>query len=400
MDKLQHEFKGILLECTLDGVIKKVIRDDLNLSSIDPVGRPLPGIVTPEYRHNALDFIVTSKQKHIAWDIKLAIYLLGHSELLHFTGISLDDSLWVIGAASPSEALYVLDQLQQLNNEQANQIRELFKEVGATKETDTNTPDEQNQLAEFSLLNNELVNLQRELAKKNAELERLSQIKNQFLGMAAHDLRSPLSNIMSFADFLIEETEGVLSEQHREFLTIIYSSSEYMRTLIEDLLDVSQIESGSLHIKTQKGDLASFVNRVIKANAPLAKRKNINTAFRSDPDCIKVSFDHRRMEQVINNLLSNAIKFSKKGSTIRVMLSGHDDHVVLSVSDEGIGMTPSEVEHLFTPFTKSSRKGTTGEKGTGLGLYIVKRIVDDHQGEINVVSEPGKGTKVSITLPA
>jgi len=251
---------------------------------------------------------------------------------------------------------------------------------------------------ELSRLNNELVAMQRELAKKNVELEQLNALKNQFLGIAAHDLRNPLSVIMSYSEFLKEDAGAVLNDEQREFLDIIRASSRFMLNLVNNLLDVAQIEAGQLRLDLQPLDLVALIRHNIMLNRVLAAKKQIEIELMDEPLPLLL-LDASKIEQVLNNLLSNAIKFSPPRTTIRVRVARADDQILLAVQDQGPGIPPNELDKLFKPFQRTSVKSTAGEKGTGLGLSIVKKIVEGHHGKIWVESQVGQGTTFFVALP-
>jgi signal transduction histidine kinase len=252
---------------------------------------------------------------------------------------------------------------------------------------------------ELSRLNNESANLQRELAKKNAELERLNALKDRFLGMAAHDLRTPLSIMLGFSEFLLEDLAVLLDGQHLEFLSVIRSSSRFMLRLVNGLLDVATIESGRLELDLQPTDLAALVERNVALNGVLAEAKEIGLSFHHDGRVPPMALDGPRIEQVLNNLLSNAVKYSYPGSSVEVRLIRRADQALISVVDRGQGISPDQVDDLFQWFARSRVKGTAGESGTGLGLAIAQRIVEGHGGDIWVDSELGKGSTFYVSLP-
>jgi signal transduction histidine kinase len=348
-------------------------------------------------REKSYNFILESKKNNIAFDYQLNLLIKDQIKTIYFIGIALGNNLLIIGADNHKEAIEFTNHLQQISNEQANHIRALLKE----KTSKTGNTDNETKLLfdEFSRLNNELVNLQRELSKKNVELSKLNDLKNQFLGMAAHDLRNPLGVIQSYAEFLIEEASDKLSEEHQKFLDTIYNSTDFMLKLIEDLLDISKIESGKIQLFKESFDLVPFTRDIIKLNRILASKKKIEVSFDFTPDQIQVTADRQKLEQVINNLLTNAIKFSFPESTVYVNIQLQSNIVKMSVKDQGIGIAAEDMVKLFVPFTKITNKGTRGEKGTGLGLSIVKKIINSHEGEIEVFSEVGKGTEFIVNLP-
>ncbi len=237
-----------------------------------------------------------------------------------------------------------------------------------------------------------------ELRSQKQHLERLNQIKNELLGMAAHDMRNPLGVIYTYANFLLEDSEK-LSSQQQKFLTRIFDTSNFMMSLINDILDISNIESGEVNIQSTKQNYVEFVDNNIELNRILADKKDITLEFKSDKKDYQVNFDKNKIEQVLNNLVSNAIKFSNPGTKTVVEVKKDGDFILTNVTDQGLGIPENELELVFKPFSKTSVKSTGGEKSTGLGLAIVKRIIEAHKGEIGVMSKVGEGSTFYFTLP-
>ncbi len=253
---------------------------------------------------------------------------------------------------------------------------------------------------ELEKVNRQLLSMQRELAHKNRELKKLNDQKDQFLGIAAHDLRNPLGNISMTSEVLVGGTEGQLDEEMRELLSVIQSSSNFMLALVNDLLDISAIESGKLNLNLETIDLVPLVQHNVSLNKSLAEQKQIRLVFRRDDDAAyKMRVDPAKIEQVLNNLITNAIKFSYPESVIEVAMQTKGPDVLILVKDTGQGIPTHEIDNIFEPFKRTSVKSTAGEKSTGLGLAIVRKIVAGHQGEIRVDSEVGQGTTFSFTLP-
>ncbi len=238
----------------------------------------------------------------------------------------------------------------------------------------------------------------RELEDSNKELLYLNNLKNKFLGIAAHDLRNPLTSIRGLSEILIGEAFGPLTAEQEEYLTIINTTSDEMLSLVNDLLDVSVIESGKLELRTALGSLKDTLEERVKMIRVIADRKGILIESNLAP-VPNVVFDSNRISQVIDNLVSNAIKFSPSNSTIHITLAEAGNGVRVSVRDEGPGIPAEERARLFGEFQRLSAQPTAGEKSTGLGLAIVKKIIDAHQGVLEVESEVGKGSIFSFTMP-
>lgn len=237
------------------------------------------------------------------------------------------------------------------------------------------------------------------LDEKNQKLEIINTQKNELIGIAAHDLRNPLSVIYSFSEIILEALEDLKTENLREMLQILKKTSHFSLQLLNDLLDFSKIESGTLELKKLKLNYLSFLKENIQQNEFFAVQKNMRIILNTSCSSIPFHFDPRRIEQVMNNLLSNAIKYSFPDSTITVSVSMENDRVVTSIEDCGQGIPEKDLPFIFQPFRQVSVKPTDNEKSTGLGLAIVKKIIDFHEGKITVESKPGKGSKFTFFLP-
>jgi signal transduction histidine kinase len=253
-------------------------------------------------------------------------------------------------------------------------------------------------LEELTKLNNELANLQRELSKKNIELENSNNLKNRFLGMAAHDLRNPLGYIHNYIE-LIEDESDRLSPKQKEYLNIVKKTSMSMVQIVNGLLDYSVIESGYINLQTNSYNIVELVADSVNLHEQFAKKKSIHIDYFSSHPILIAEIDKGKIEQVLSNLLSNAIKYSWQNTNVRVYISDKSDKIQYSVEDEGQGMSEKECSILFRPFQKTSAIATGGESSTGLGLFISKKIIEAHNGRIWVNSTKGKGSVFYCELP-
>lgn len=236
------------------------------------------------------------------------------------------------------------------------------------------------------------------LKRQQDELRQLNETKNRFLGTAAHDLRNPLAAIRGLTEIILEEATGAINEEQREMLTMVFDTSDHMLTLVNDLLDVAVIESGKFDLDRVECQLGAVIGERLRILRPSAARKNmvIKTQFEETPPLF---LDQSRIVQVFDNLFSNAVKFSPNGSEIMVAVYRDEKTVVMEVEDEGPGISAEDRKQLFGEFHKLGTKTTGGESSTGLGLSIVKRIVQAHGGEVLVESEVGKGTSMKVLFP-
>ncbi|MCX6970407.1 MAG: HAMP domain-containing sensor histidine kinase [Verrucomicrobia bacterium] len=219
------------------------------------------------------------------------------------------------------------------------------------------------------------------------------------LGMAAHDLRNPLGVILAYSDFLETEAFPVLNEDQRDFVSTIKSTSEFMLSLINELLDVSTIESGQLHLDCAPADLNELARHNVSRNRVLAHQKRIELDFQDTENLPALMIDRGKIEQVLNNLIGNAVKYSHPDTRVAIQISRAGSAVTVSVADQGQGIPEEDLPKLFKAFGRTSVQATAGEQSTGLGLAIARKIVEGHGGKMSVRSQVGEGSTFSFTLP-
>lgn len=239
---------------------------------------------------------------------------------------------------------------------------------------------------------------EKEIRNQNKQLQELNDTKNKFLGIASHDLRNPVYVIKTFSEVLKDGGVGDLNGKQKELVEKIFNSCNYMRSLLENLLDISKIESGIIELNLKVQDLNLLAKTQVELNQILAQKKNIQLHL--DPgDIPKVSMDENAMVQVVGNFIGNAIKFSPSNTDIYISTRLEDSHIWFSVRDEGPGLSEDDQKLLFGEFQTLSAKPTGGEKSTGLGLAIVKKIINLHQGEVGAESKLGTGSTFFFKLP-
>jgi signal transduction histidine kinase len=391
------EEQGIALLCDVEGRVQSVIHDSLGLASRLTPGASLLQLADAADAEKARHFLGMLQGRQAAFDWEITVNLGSRLEPLHFAGGRVDDGYLVIVARTRDALGGLSEELMSINNEQMNSLRAAVKELSLHVRQGGRADDAV--FDELTRVNNELANLQREMAKANAELARLNEQKNQLLGMAAHDLRNPLGVIMSYAKFLDRMAGAKLDDKERQFVAQIEKSSQFMLRLLEDLLDVSQIESGKLLLALAPFELGAALEGNVGLNRVLAAAKNIAIALERPAAPLWVEADATKIEQVLNNLIGNAVKYSHPGTTVRVTLETDAQNVSVRVRDQGQGIPAAELAKLFQPFSKTSVKSTGGEKSTGLGLAITRRIVEGHGGRIGVESCVGEGSSFSFSLP-
>ncbi|WP_455244256.1 PAS domain-containing sensor histidine kinase [Petrachloros mirabilis] len=262
--------------------------------------------------------------------------------------------------------------------------------------------DKTGKVTHFAAIERDLTDIKKaeeEIRQKNKELEELNETKNKFLGMASHDLRNPLHTIQSFSQILEDGMVGGVNAEQKDMLGSIYNASKFMQALLENLLDISKIESGKIELDKQIRDFNLTVKQQVELQQLLAKKKQI-TLHMNLSEIPPVRFDQNAIMQVLGNLIGNAIKFSPPNSSIYVATERAGDRIRCSVRDEGPGLSQKDQELLFKEFQRLSAKPTGGEKSTGLGLAIVKKLIHLHNGQVGAKSMLGKGTTFFFSLPS
>ena len=216
-----------------------------------------------------------------------------------------------------------------------------------------------------------------------------------FLAALSHELRTPLNVILGFADVLLSEVDGPLSPEARENLTVVRQSGSHLRSLINDILDLSALETGRLNLQLKKTNVYAIAADVVRESRLAAEGKDLTIELRGEP--VDAVADQLRVRQVLGNLVSNAIKFTSKGG-IEVTVGRSDDHATLSVADTGLGIAKEEQAAVFEEYRQSGDWQSRGA-GSGLGLAITRRLVRMHGGRIELDSRLGEGSRFTVFLP-
>lgn len=254
--------------------------------------------------------------------------------------------------------------------------------------------------AKVAAINDELAKNKQDLEKANTRLQKLDKTKSEFLSIASHQLRTPISGIKGYLSMIIEGDFGKIEPKPKEIIQQIYDNTERLNGLVNDFLDVSRIERGKLVMERQMTDIAEMVQSIVYNFQPVVKTKGLTLVYNPPKETIpKINVDANKLRQVILNLTDNAIKYTPSGS-ITVTLEGLSDHLRCSVKDTGVGLDPEQAKNLFKPFSRATDASKTNATGTGLGLYVAKKIIEYHGGKAWAESEgKGKGSTFIIEMP-
>ena len=243
-------------------------------------------------------------------------------------------------------------------------------------------------------------NQEAELVRTRDEADSANRIKTQFLANMSHELRTPLNSIMGFSEILNRELFGSLGEgRYRDYAHLIHESGEHLLNVVNDILDISKIETGKFKIVKEPVDLASLVESCCDVMRHTAEQKQLTLMVEVAPVLPALAADRRACKQMLLNVISNAIKFTNPGGSVRVSARALNGTVEIAVTDNGVGIAAAELPKLGNPFVQASNSRDASCEGAGLGLSVVKGLAKLHGGKLELRSTLGKGTTATITLP-
>jgi PAS domain S-box-containing protein len=245
----------------------------------------------------------------------------------------------------------------------------------------------------------ERIKAEEEMMQAKIEAETASRSKSDFLATMSHELRTPLNSIIGFSDIILDGLAGNLEDKQEHYLQHISQSGRHLLNLINDILDISKIEAGKMELYPEIVDIRKSVSEIVTMTESLASRKNIAVDIDMPDDMPLISADKSKIKQIMYNILGNAIKFTDNGGNVYINLSNDDENVIMSITDTGIGISPEDQNKLFKPFSQIDTSISRRFEGTGLGLALVKELIELHGGRIWVESEAGKGSTFSFRLP-
>jgi two-component system phosphate regulon sensor histidine kinase PhoR len=315
---------------------------------------------------------------------------LMNSAAKHIFGISVTD-----GTGRPLS--------QVVHNEEIHELVRscLSGNSEASSELSIFTPEERIYQVQTALLRSDSNDISGVVATFNdiTELRSVERMKSEFVSTVSHELRTPLTSIKGFIRTLLDDTEGYYDhEMQMEFYRIIDTECDRLVRLISDLLNLSRIESGrSLDLVLTEVDMRSLIDRVVETQRSYTNNHQFEVIV--PEDLPRISADQDKVEQVLTNLLSNAIKYSPDGGKITIHARNLGENISVSVSDQGIGIPEEHIARLFTRFHRVDSRDTRKQYGTGIGLYLVKHLVEAHKGQVSVESKVGEGSTFTFVLP-
>ncbi|WP_370574523.1 ATP-binding protein [Methanomethylovorans sp.] len=229
--------------------------------------------------------------------------------------------------------------------------------------------------------------------------EDANRFKSELLANMNHELRTPLNSIIGFSDILMEGTFGEITEEQKKYVRIIYQSGRSLLTLVDRVLALSEIESGSLELKSEMLDIRNAIEEVKESTGFLSSRKDISVDINLDEHIPQINADANKFRGIFYNLIENSIKFTPEGGRVEIRSMTNNGNIEISVIDNGIGIADCDMRRVFDPFIQIDGSNTRKYRGAGLGLTLVKEYVKMHGGTLRVESEPGKGSIFTVSLP-
>jgi signal transduction histidine kinase len=235
------------------------------------------------------------------------------------------------------------------------------------------------------------------IARDISDRRKSEQLKDDFLALVSHELRTPLSSIVAHVELLLDD--DVPERSRRQFMEVIDRNSGRLERLVGDLLFVAQLESANLSLSMTDVDIVAVARDAVDAAAPRARQSGVEVTLVAPEATSILAGDPGRLGQALDNLIANAIKYSPNGGGVTVRILPGPNECLIEVEDQGMGIAAAEQEHLFERFFRSSTAVSRHIQGVGLGLLIVKTIIDGHGGAVSVISEPGSGATFRVALP-
>lgn len=239
----------------------------------------------------------------------------------------------------------------------------------------------------------------KELRGSNEKLQHLDQVKDEFISMASHQLRTPLTSVKGYISMVLEGDAGFVSRDQKKLLEEAFASSERMVRLISDFLNVSRLQTGKFMIEKRPNDLAKIITQEVEGLKVVAGSRKLKLQYRAPATFPLLELDEGKLRQVIMNFIDNAIYYSHEGGTIKVKLVKDEGSAVFTVEDQGIGVPASEQKRLFGKFFRAENARQQRPDGTGVGLFLAKKVITEHGGSIVFSSTPGKGSTFGFRLP-
>ncbi len=411
-DLVEHA-NSIILRMTRDGVITFINEYGQRLFGFgaeELVGRPVVGTIVPDAEDGGRDLRallqnICADPDRYRLNVNENVCRDGRRIWVAWTNRAvLDEAGSLAGVfcvgSDITERRQAEEALRQAREELERRVVERTAELSrANAALRDEVEVHQRQTAEIVRLNADLEAHAAELSQANARLQELDRLKSEFLATMSHELRTPLNSILGFTGILRQGLAGPVNEEQVKQLGMVHASATHLLSLINDLLDLSRIEAGKIELDVRPFDLGQVVADVEASCRPALAQKDLAFACQLPPGGLELVGDRKRCFQVLLNLVGNAVKVTERGE-IRVVAAREGERVRVAVADTGIGIRPEHLGMLFEAFRQVDGSARRVYEGTGLGLYLCRKLLGIMGGEISVESVHGRGSRFTFTLPA
>ncbi|NOX20797.1 MAG: diguanylate cyclase [Nitrospirae bacterium] len=384
LDALMDSVNDLVLITDLEGIITDCNSRflDYNLSKADLVGKSIADVISTE-SNGFLNEVI--KKRSVVHELKVNL-TEELSKRAEIEELKLNASPVKDKSEKVHGYIFVL--------EDTTERLRLLSELEQAKES----LESLNQMLE-----QKVVERTEALERMNRELEKANQLKSRFIANMSHELRTPLNSIIGFSDILLEETFGSLTDEQKRYIRNIQNSGKHLLELINNVLDLSKIDSGRYELQYETFFVDEVIHEVVETMKPLAESKSLSININIDPEIDTLTADRVKIKQVLYNLISNAIKFTPEGGSILITAQrekiNDEDAVRFAVKDTGVGIPPDDIDRIFDEFEQIDTSLSRQYGGVGLGLALSKRLVELHGGRISVESTLGKGSTFYFSIP-
>ena len=391
--------KSFVLSCDHDFKLIEILNEK-NIKVNLQVNEKLISLISESDYTKFFNFMWAVKNEEAVFNYEMCIETQNSPCIVMQFGGAFINGQYIITAFSNYLDLY--EELLNINNLQANKLRETMKKIFSTSVN----------YQHFMEINNDLINAKREAQKKNAiieglldktiqlntELKELNTIKDRLFSIIGHDLRVPLANIISGLN-LISSDQKIYEDLIKDgFFEDLIESTGLTMQILENLLEWSRIQLGERSFNPRRICLDDLLSPIIKLYTKIAKDKGIELIEKTH-EKIELFADPHMLEVIISNLISNAIKFTKPSGTVILDVEVEKERLIISVEDNGVGMTSEKIANLFSDSFDNIERGTKGEKGAGFGLLLCNNLIKEHHGKLEIESTLGVGSKFSFDIP-
>lgn len=393
---LEEQSRELCLACDASGAVTWADDRARTILGISPGVRFL-SLAAPGTEAKAAEFLRRGGEAPVrGWEIPLAVG--GRAVTLLFSAVPSDEGLLLLGSTIPEDYQAMVAQVSDAMNEVVHLNREIARQKKQLEQ----------QREELLRLNRALedstkgvMTLHAELEDRAVALREAADVRGRVVANVSHEFRTPLHTILGLSRLLLDESDGPLADEQKKQVRFIRTSAEELANMVNDLLDLSKVDSGKMNLRPEEFDAADFFGALRGMLRPtLPEQRPVELIFEEPAQPIRLETDRAKLSQIMRNLISNALKFTDRGEVRVSARSNADGTVSISVADTGIGIAPADLDRVFEEFSQIDSVQQRKVKGTGLGLPLARKLAELLDGSLLVQSRLGEGSTFTVTIPA